>query len=151
MRVLLAPVVKVVLRRDLLDFGSEALPGAVARPQSGGRRKGIEAEIGFPLPADAGAVVKHEAVAVRRKHEWDVDRRGIFEALLHPVADTVIVVLLLDDRDGDVRLNVEYEVRFFCLAATEQLAANDDAPLGAINLLANAPSRANLRASGRAG
>jgi hypothetical protein len=46
------------------------------------------------------------------------------------------VVLRLDERDRDVRLVVEDEVRLLGLAVRHQLAANDDAALGEIDLLA---------------
>ena len=85
----------------------------------------------------AGAVVEHEAVAVGGKYEGDVQRLGIFERLLHAVADAVVVVFRLDHRDRDVRLIVENEVGLLGLAARDQLAANDDPALGEIDLLAN--------------
>ena len=136
-RGLAAAVVVIVLKHDLFGFGVEALPGAIARPQIGGRRKGVEAEVRFDRGAPAGAVVEHEAVAVRGKHEGNIQRRGIVEALLDAVADAVIVVLGLDQRDRDVRLVVENEVGLLRLAARDQLAAHDDPALGEIDLLAN--------------
>ena len=74
-RGLVAAVGVVILKHDLLGFGVETLPGAIARPQIGRRRKGVEGEIGFPRIAGAGAVVEHEAVAVRGEHEGDVEGR----------------------------------------------------------------------------
>ena len=41
-RGLAAAVVEIVLKDDLLGLGVEALPGAIARPQIGRRRKGVE-------------------------------------------------------------------------------------------------------------
>jgi hypothetical protein len=74
--------------------------------------------------------VEHEAVAVRGKHERDVQCFGIVERLLHAVADAVGIVLRLDQRDRDVRLVVENVVGLLRLAARHQLAAHDDAALG---------------------
>ncbi len=136
-RGLAAAVVEIVLKHDLFGLGVEALPGAIARPQIGGRREGVEAEVRFDRGALAGAVVEHEAVAVRGKHEGNIQRRGIVEALLDAVADAVIVVLGLDQRDRDVRLVVENEVGLLRLAARHQLAAHDDPALGEIDLLPN--------------
>jgi hypothetical protein len=49
----------------------------------------------------------------------------------------MIVVLRLDDGDRNVRLVVEDVVRALCLAAGDELAADDDAALGETDLLAN--------------
>ena len=46
-RGLAAAVVEIVLKHDLFGFGVKALPGAIARPQIGRRRKGVEAESSF--------------------------------------------------------------------------------------------------------
>jgi hypothetical protein len=64
-RGLVAAVAVVVLKHDLFGLSVEALPGAIARPQIGRRREGVEGEIGLPRIAGAGAVVEDEAVAVR--------------------------------------------------------------------------------------
>jgi hypothetical protein len=84
-----------------------------------------------------GAVVEDEAVAVRGKDEGNVKRGGVVKALLHAVADAVVVVLGLDQRDRDVRLVVENEVGLLRLAARHELAAHDDPALGEIDLLQN--------------
>ena len=47
------------------------------------------ASCGENLPSRAGTIMEHEAVAIRGEHEGDVERGGIVEALLHPVADAV--------------------------------------------------------------
>ena len=49
----------------------------------------------------------------------------------------MVVVLRLDDGDGDVRLVVEDVVGALGLAAGDHLAANDDPALGEVDLLAN--------------
>lgn len=70
--------------------------------------------------------MEHEAVAVRGEDEGNAQGLGIIEALLHAVADTVRVVLGLDQRDRNVRLIGEDEVGPFALAAMGHLAANED-------------------------
>ena len=62
---------------------------------------------------------------------------GVVERLLHAVADAVVVVLGLDQRERDVRLVVEDVVGALRLAAGDQLAADDDAALGEADLLAD--------------
>jgi hypothetical protein len=136
-RRLAAAVVEIVLKHDLLSVGVETLPGAIARPQVGRRREGVEAKVRFDRNAPAGAVVEHEAVAVRGKHEGNIQRRGIVEALLHAVANAVIIVLRLDQRDRDIRPVVKYEVGLLRVAARHQLPAHDDPALGEIDLLPN--------------
>ena len=81
--------------------------------------------------------MEDKAVAVGRKHERDVERRGVVESLLHAVADAVVVVLGLDQRDRDVGLVVEDVVGTLGFASGDQLAANDDAALGEADLLAD--------------
>ena len=44
-RGLAAAVVEIVLKDDLLGFRRQALPGAIARPQIGRRREGVEREV----------------------------------------------------------------------------------------------------------
>ena len=81
--------------------------------------------------------MEDEAVAVRGEDEGDVERVGVVQRLLHAVADAVVVVLGLDQRERDVRLVVEDVVGALGLAAGDQLAADDDAALGEADLLAD--------------
>jgi hypothetical protein len=81
--------------------------------------------------------VEHEAVAVRREHEGDVEGRGVVEALLHPVAHAMGIVLGLDQRQRDVGLVIEDIISPLGLAPRDQLAAHDDAALSEAHLLAN--------------
>ena len=46
-RGLVAAVVEIVLQDDLFGLRRQSLPGAIARPQIGRRRKGVEREVGF--------------------------------------------------------------------------------------------------------
>ena len=81
--------------------------------------------------------MEHEPVAVGREHERNVERCSVFEPLLHPFANAVSVVLGLDDRDRDVGLVVEDEVRLLALAARDELPTHDDPSGGEVNFLAN--------------
>ena len=76
-RGLAAAVVEIVLKDDLLGFGRQALPGAIASPRDrAGDGKASSGERSFPRRvARAGAVVEHEAVAVRGEDEGDVEGR----------------------------------------------------------------------------
>ena len=75
------------------------------------------------------------------------ERRGIVEGLLHAVADAVVVVLGLDEGDGDVGLVVEDVVGALGLAAGDELAADDDPALGEADLLADLRHLIPARAS----
>ena len=81
--------------------------------------------------------MEDEAVAVGGEDKRNIERLGVVERLLHAVADAVVVVLGLDDGDGDVRLVVEDVVGALRLAARDELAADDDAALGEADLLAD--------------
>ena len=85
--------------------------------------------------------MKQEAIAVGGKHKGDVQGAGIAEGLLHSVADAVVVVLGLDDRDRDVGLVIEDVVGPLGLAARDELAANDDPAVGEGDLLADLQHR----------
>ena len=54
--------------------------------------------------------------------------------LLHPVADGVVVVLGLDDRDRNIRLVVEDVVSELGLAPRDHLASDVDLTLGEVDL-----------------
>ena len=76
-------VVEIILKHDLLGLSVEALPGATPHPLIGRRWEDLETQI-------TGAVVEHKAVAVRGKHEGDVERGGVVERLLDPVRCSAI-------------------------------------------------------------
>jgi Periplasmic binding protein len=61
----------------------------------------------FFFGACAGAVMENETIAVRGENERDIQGLGIFESLLHPIADTVCVVLRLNQRQRNIGLVVE--------------------------------------------
>ena len=137
-RLLAAAVVVVVLEDDLLGLPASGPSTRGTAPRvrqaTGTRRARASASICWPR---AGAVVEHEAVAVGGEHEGNVERRRRIQRLLHAVADGVVVVLGLDDGDGDVGLVVEDVVGALGLAARDQLAADDDAALGEADFLAD--------------
>ncbi len=87
--------------------------------------------------ADASPVMEYEPIAIRGKHEGDVERLGVFEALLHSIANAVHVVFGLDESDRDIGFVVEDVVGAFALAPTDQLATNDDAALCEADFLAD--------------
>ena len=93
-------------------------------------REGIERKRGFFLRARPGAVVKDKTVAVGGKHKRDIEGHRIVEGLLHSVADAVVVVLCLDDGDRDIGLVIKDVIGALGLATGDELAADDDAPLG---------------------
>ena len=81
--------------------------------------------------------MKDKAIAVGGKHKRDVERGRVVESLLHAVADAVVVVLGLDDGDGDVGLVIEDVIGALGFATGDELSANDDAALGEGDLLAD--------------
>ena len=81
--------------------------------------------------------MEHEAVAIRGEDKRDIERRGVVEALLHPVADAMRIVFGLDQRQRDVGLVIEDVVGALGFAAADQLAAHDDAALGEADLFAD--------------
>ena len=109
----------------------------VTRPHLVGRWEGVEGKVRFGSAARAGAVVEHEAVAVRGKHKRDVERCGVFKALLHPVADAVRIVLRLDERLRNVGFEIQNVTGALGLTATDELAAHDYSALGEADLLAD--------------
>ena len=78
--------------------------------------------------------MEDKSVAIGGKHKGDVEGQGIVEPLLHPVADAVVVVLGLDDRNRNVGPVIEDIVGPFALAPADQLAAHDDPAFCEANL-----------------
>ena len=97
-RCLAAAVVEIVPKYDLLGVRCQSLSGAIAFPQIGRRRKGIKGEVDFGRATFSYPVVEYEAVAIRGEHEGDIECRGVFETLLHPIANAMGIILDLDDR-----------------------------------------------------
>jgi hypothetical protein len=130
-------VFKVILEHDRLSLGGDAFPGPVAGPETGGGWEAFQGEGGFLLRAGPSAVVEHEAVAIAGEDEWDIEGGGGFEGLLDAVANTVVVVLGLDDGQRDVGLVIEYVVGALGFATGDQPAANNDTALGEADLFAD--------------
>jgi hypothetical protein len=76
-----------------------------------------------------------KTIAVGREHKRDVKRGGILQRLLHTIANGVVVILGLDQGNGNV-LVIEHVIRPSGLAAGDQLAAHNDAALGKAHLAA---------------
>jgi len=81
--------------------------------------------------------MEHKTVAIGRKYKRDVERYRVVEGLQHPFVDAVIVVLRLDDGDGDIGPVLEDVIGAFRLATGHELAPDDDAPFGEGHLLAD--------------
>jgi hypothetical protein len=80
--------------------------------------------------------VFEEAVPVRAVGERDVQHLGVPKRLLHAVADGVVVVLGLDDRDREIGLVEEDVVRPLGRTPADQLATHDHPAVGEAHLLA---------------
>src|SRR6185312_5680173 len=123
------------LKDYLLGLAVEPLPGAIPAPELGGGGKRVQAQIHFLVWALSCAVVENKAVTVGGENKGDLQGAGVFEPLLHSIADAVAVVLGFNQGDGDVRLIIEDKVSLLSLAAADQLAPDDDPTLGEIDLL----------------
>lgn len=78
------------------------------------------------MRAQAGAVVKHEAVAIGCEYKGNIQCDGVIQRLLHPVAHGVVVVLRLDQGNRKV-LVIEDIISPLGLASRDQLATDDNA------------------------
>lgn len=81
--------------------------------------------------------MKNESVTVGGKYKRDIERRRVIEGLLHSVAYTVVVVFCFDDSYWNIGLVIKDVVGAFGFAASDELAAHDDAAFGEGYLLAN--------------
>ena len=102
-------------------------------PVTGRRRAPVQ----FLFVTLAGPVMEQKCVAVRREDKRDIEGRRVLQALLHAAADRMVVILCLDQGDGNIRLVVENVVGALRFAAGDQFAANDDAASREVNLLAD--------------
>jgi hypothetical protein len=89
--------------------------------------------------------MEEERVVIGGEDKGDVQHLRVVEGLLHAGAEGVIIVLGLNQGNGNVGLVVEDVVGAFRLAARDQLATNDDSPFREAdfltNLRVNVPSR----------
>src|SRR5436309_1295801 len=76
-----------------------------------------------------------KSITVGAVGKWNVKDLGVFERLLHPSADGVIVVFRFDDSDRDAGLVEEKVVRLLGFTALNRLATHDDTTLREIDLL----------------
>src|ERR1700731_3300994 len=81
--------------------------------------------------------MKDKAVAVGGKHQRNIERLRVIKGLLPPVANAVIVVLCLDDGYRNVGFVIKDVIGALRLTTGDQLSADDNAPLGEGDLLAD--------------
>ncbi|GEM_PF-1842423 len=136
-RGLAVAIVVIVLQDDPLNLWRQPFPGTVAGPEFSRSRKSIQRQRGFQLGAGPGAVMENKAVAIGGKDERDVERDGIVQRLLHPVANLVRIVLGLDQSDGPVGPVVEDVIGSLGLTPSNQLAAHDDPAFSEADLAPN--------------
>ena len=120
---------EIILRDNILSLGFQVLPGTMALPQVGRRGKGVQAEVGFPLRAQAGPVVEHKALAIGGKNKGDMQRLGIVQGLLHAVTHRVNVVLGFNQGNGEIGLVIQDVIGPLGLAPADQFATHDAAYL----------------------
>jgi hypothetical protein len=127
----------------LSDHGRDVIGDAFERfillPEMVWRRESVERELGFDVPGFCGLVVEQEGVAVAAKDKRDVEGLGVrvTERLLDARVDGVVVVLGLDDREGNVRLVVEDVVCAFLFPTLVNFSPDVNAPIGEADFLAN--------------
>jgi len=102
----------------------------VLSPQGGGRGEVFEADFGFDGAVGGRAVVEEEAVAVGAEDERNVQDTGVVEGLHHASPYGVLVVLGLNNGNGNVGLEVEDVVSALGLAAGSELAFDVDFAVG---------------------
>lgn len=90
----------------------------------------VQAQGGFSLAKESGAVVEQEAIAVAAEDEGGIQGVAIGQCLLHTIAQAVVVVLGLNDGNGHVLLVAENVVRPATFATGVQPATHNDAPSG---------------------
>ncbi len=95
-------VVVVILRGDGFLIGGVALGLAVASPKLVRRGELIERDFAGDGASGGGAVMLQEGVAVGAVGEGNVENLSLFEGLLHPGTDGVVVVLGFDHGEGKV-------------------------------------------------
>lgn len=133
---LAAAIIEVRLKDELLLLGEQSLPSSILAPQYARARKLIQGEVGFQLGAAAGAVVEQKSVTVGCEHKRDIECRGVVQRLLHAIAHAAVIVLGLDESNGDA-LIVEDVIGSLRLAPRDQLASDNYATLGEADLATN--------------
>ena len=147
---LAAGVHVVVLGDNLLGRVIQPLPGAVTLPKLIRRGEGVQGDFLLHQTSGSGSVMKQKGISVAAEDKGNLQGIGIAQGLLHAIADSMVVVLGLDDGDGDVGFVVEDVVRplaFGCVPAG-QLATHDDGSGGEGDLLTDlglGPARTHHR------
>ena len=125
----------IILGRNCDLLLREGFCRTVARPEHSGGRKLIERDFTRHGAADSDrAVVFEKSVTVAAVGEGNIQNLGVFERLLHAVADAVIVVLGFDDRNGQVWFAVKEVIRLLGLPAPDGFSPDDDTALSEISL-----------------
>src|SRR6056297_2871176 len=74
--------------------------------------------------------MEQKPITVRREGKWDPQHLSIGKSLLHPIADRVLVVLGLNDRNWNVGLDVKHVVSALSFAASDHLTTDDYPAIG---------------------
>src|SRR6056297_3508248 len=69
--------------------------------------------------------MEQKPITVRREGKWDPQHLSIGKSLLHPIADRVLVVLGLNDRNWNVGLDVKHVVSALLFAACNHLTTDN--------------------------
>jgi len=81
--------------------------------------------------------MEDKTVTIGGEHKRYVEGHRIVESLLHSVADAVIVVLRLDNGDGDIGLVIEDVIGALGFPTGNELSPDDNASLGERDLFAD--------------
>src|SRR5437016_13423206 len=76
-----------------------------------------------------------EGIAIRTVGKWEIEDLSVIERLLHPSANSVVVVLRLDNGKRDVWLVVQDVVDLLRHIALHRLAAHDNSTPCDVDLL----------------
>lgn len=82
-------------------------------------------------------IVFQKTVTIRAVHKRNVQHFGVFDGLLHPSTNAVIVILCLDDGKRDIWLVVQQIVCALSLSSGGDISADDDTTVREVVLHAN--------------
>ena len=114
--------------------GIESAAVPIAPVQLGGSREAVKGDVGTLVARRA--VELEESVAVRAEGERKVEYFGVADRLLDAAGNGLVVVLRLDDCDGEVRFGEEDVVGFvtLLLRVTLALCGHEDSTGGKVLL-----------------
>ena len=118
-------VVKVGLLDHFFLCRGQTLPCQITAPERCWAGKVIQLQCGFQLHRCACAVMQHETVAIAGENEWNVERSGVIQRLLHTIANSFEVVLGLNQSNREVP-DIQHIVGPLGLATRDQLTSHDD-------------------------